>query len=98
ASLMRLPLQTSRPLWLQYCQTAYWTNRGKVCGNAGLNCRASIRSATAAIMSAQPPGAALARMRGKRNSEAELCRLLRTVCLYVPLVIDPCILPDDYSI
>ena len=32
---------------MQYCQIAYWTNRGKVCGNVGLNCRASIRSATA---------------------------------------------------
>ena len=47
ASSIRLPLQTSRPLWLQYCQIACWTNRGKVCGNVGLNCRASIRSATA---------------------------------------------------
>jgi hypothetical protein len=29
---------------------------GKGLGKAGLNCRASIRSATAAIISAQPPG------------------------------------------
>ena len=54
-SSIRLPLQTSRPLWLQYRQIACWTNRGKVCGNVGLNCRASMCSATAAIMWAQPP-------------------------------------------
>ena len=47
ASSIRLPLQTSRPFWAQYCQIACWTNRGKVCGNVGLNCRASICSATA---------------------------------------------------
>jgi hypothetical protein len=47
ASSIRLPLQTSRPLWLQYRQIACWTNRGKVWGNDELNCRASIRRATA---------------------------------------------------
>ena len=41
--LIRLPLQMSRPLWLQYRQIACWTNRGKVRGKPGLNCRASIR-------------------------------------------------------
>ena len=42
ASSMRLPLQTSRPLWLQYRQIACCTNRGKILGYDGLNCRASI--------------------------------------------------------
>jgi hypothetical protein len=45
ASLIWLPLQTSSPFRAQYRQTACWTNLGKVCGNDGLNCRASIRSA-----------------------------------------------------
>ena len=53
APLMRLPLQTSRPLWPQYRQIACWTNRGKVRGKTGLNCRASIRCATAAIKGVQ---------------------------------------------
>src|SRR5882757_4003446 len=41
-SSMRLPLQTARPCWLQYRQIACCTNLGKVLGNDGLNCRASI--------------------------------------------------------
>jgi len=45
-SSIRFPLQTSRPLWLQYRHIACWTNRGKTLGKDGLNCRASIRSAT----------------------------------------------------
>ena len=40
---MRLPLQTSSPLWAQYRQIAYCTNRGNTAGNAGLKVRASIR-------------------------------------------------------
>ena len=55
-SSIRLPLQTSRPDWAQYRQIACWTNRGNGCGKPGLNCRASIRYATASMMSAQPPG------------------------------------------
>ena len=47
-SLIRLPLQTSSPFRAQYRQIACWTNRGKVkvSGNVGLNCRASMCSAT----------------------------------------------------
>jgi hypothetical protein len=56
---MRLPLQISRPLWLQYRQIARWTNRGNVCGKAGLNCRVSIR---VGVCAADPfPGAVAAR-------------------------------------
>jgi hypothetical protein len=40
-SLMRLPLQTSRPLRAQYRQIACCTNRGKRAGKAGLKALAS---------------------------------------------------------
>jgi hypothetical protein len=43
-------IETTLP---QYRQIACWTNRGKVRGKAGLNCRASIRCATAAIKGVQ---------------------------------------------
>jgi hypothetical protein len=32
-------------LWAQYCQTAYWTNRGKVCGSSRV-CNQSISPST----------------------------------------------------
>jgi hypothetical protein len=44
------------PLRAQYRQIACWTNLGNIAGNVGLKARASIRSATASMISAQPPG------------------------------------------